>query len=55
MNNETPKQMMKAIYPSAYAAKDIDGFWNVWCPKGTNHDLTCTGSNESWQDGSSYA
>lgn len=28
---------------------------NKRCPKGTNHDLTCTGSNEPGQDGSSYA
>lgn len=28
----TAKQMVKAKYPSAYADRDIDGFWNIWCP-----------------------
>lgn len=28
---------------------------NKRCPKGTNHDLGCTGSNEPGQEGSQYA
>ena len=28
---------------------------NKRCPKGTDHDLCCTGSNEPGQTGSSYA
>ena len=27
---------------------------NKRCPKGTNHDLDCSGSNNPGQDGSSY-
>jgi len=29
--------------------------WNKRCPKGTDHNFECTGSNEPGQKGSSYA
>jgi hypothetical protein len=28
----TAKEKVKAKYPKAYAAQDIDGFWHIWCP-----------------------
>ena len=28
----TAKEKVKAKYPNAYAAQDIDGFWHIWCP-----------------------
>lgn len=28
----TAKEKVKKKYPMAYAARDIDGFWHIWCP-----------------------
>ena len=26
------KQRVLNSYPQAYAARDVDGFWHIWCP-----------------------
>ena len=26
------KKKVLAKYPKSYAAKDIDGYWHIWCP-----------------------
>jgi hypothetical protein len=28
----TAKEQVMAKYPKAYAAKDVDDFWHIWCP-----------------------
>ena len=29
----TPKEKVLRMYPDAYVAEDVDGFWWVWTPK----------------------
>jgi len=29
---ERAKQRVLNAYPKAYASRDVDGFWHVWCP-----------------------
>lgn len=29
---ERAKQRVLTAYPKAYSARDVDGFWHIWCP-----------------------